>query len=746
MSQIIQIEGQFYIRAHASIADVGNRVLKHGDTFAIFDRHGDIRPLGFENQGVFHEGTRFLSRWKLGLNGASPLLLSSNVKEDNDFLAVDLSNPNLKLDGGLALAHGLIHLVRTVFLLDGEYFECIEVSNFASQPVSLLLELEYAADFVDLFEVRGNHRQRRGLMLPPEFAASQVTLGYEGLDSIRRQTCVYFNITPQRLSAEGAAFRLTLEPQRPQFLETRMAFRTGERITCAESFTDAFRRVHTAYQDYRKDITLVETSNPQFNDWIYQSRADLHLLLSQTACGSYPYAGIPWFSTIFGRDGIITALETLWTDPGIARGVLTYLAARQATETVPESDAEPGKILHEERKGEMAALKEVPFGRYYGSIDATPLWLILAGSYYDRTGDRELIAELWPRILKALDWIDHHGDLDGDGFVEYQQRAATGLLNQGWKDSEDSVFHADGTLARLPIALCEVQGYVYAAKLKAAHLAEVLGHQDHARELRRAAHQLKTRFQRAFWSQELQTYALALDGNKEPCCVRSSNAGQCLFTGIALPEAASAIKRSLCSGGFFTGWGIRTIASSEALYNPMSYHNGSVWPHDNALIGAGFVQYGFRDAALRVLTALFEASMFMDLNRLPELYCGFDRRRGEGPTLYPVACNPQAWSSAAVFSLIQSCLGLRFDIAAKRVYFDNPCLPACLDKLDIRNLKAASGVVDVSLIRHAKDVAVNVRHRTGNVEVVVIHGAPVPKDRDAAELAEASEERIAEAA
>ena len=726
MSDIIQVQGQFYIRANASIADFGNRVLKQGDTFAIFDRHGDIRPLGFENQGVFHEGTRFLSKWKLGLNQSSPLLLSSNVKEDNDFLAVDLTNPVL-LNGEHSLPHGVIHLVRTAFLWNGEFFERVEVSSFASEPVSLLLELEFAADFVDLFELRGTNRKRRGHLLEPQLTPTEVTLAYEGLDLVVRKTVLHFGELAQEICPGRAVFRLDLEKQKPQFLEFRTTCVVGDQSHRSQSFEGALAKVHGAYRNYRRDITLVESSNALFNDWVHQSRADLHMLLTKTDSGDYPYAGIPWFSAIFGRDGIITALEILWTDPNVARAVLGYLAERQARELIPERDAEPGKILHEERKGEMAALKEVPFGCYYGSIDSTPLWLILAGSYYERTGDREFVKKLWPNIQSALSWIDRYGDCDGDGFVEYRQHAEGGLNNQGWKDSHDAVFHADGTLAPAPIALCEVQGYVYEARLKTAQLAEILGHREQAEALRRAAQELKRRFHEAFWCEELKSYALALDGNKQPCRVRSSNAGQCLFTGIAQSGAAAQIEADLMGDRFFSGWGIRTIASSEARYNPMSYHNGSVWPHDNALIGAGLARYGFQQSALRVLSALFDASMFMELNRLPELYCGFSRRRGEGPTLYPVACNPQGWSSAAAFCLIQASLGLRFDTSAERVYLDNPRLPACLERLDITDLKVAAGLVDISLIRHAEDVAVNVRHRSGKVDVVVTHGAPIHK-------------------
>ena len=480
-----------------------------------------------------------------------------------------------------------------------------------------------------------------------------------------------------------------------------------------------FRKgLRAAFQEHRtasRGMATITTSNSIFNEVVCRSMADLAILTTETPEGPYPYAGIPWYSTTFGRDGIITALQMLWCDARVAKGVLQRLAAYQAKDFDPLADAEPGKILHEMRGGEMAALREVPFKLYYGSVDATPLFVMLAGLYAEHTGDIETLRELWPNIEAALGWIDGPGDPDRDGFVEYHRADEQGLVNQGWKDSHDAIFHADGSIAVGPTALCEVQGYVYAAKRLAARCARRLGKPALGDALDAQAVKLAERFESAFWCKDIGTYALALDGQKRPCCVRTSNAGQVLFSGIASPERAESVMRGLMHPSFFSGWGIRTVAREERRYNPMSYHNGSVWPHDNALIAAGFARYGHKNAIDRVFKGLFDAASYMDLRRLPELYCGFLRGRQRGPTLYPVACSPQAWAAGTPLMLLQASLGLEFDQDRDEILLREPRLPAFLEEVTLRNLRLGQSTVDLMLRRHGNDVSIQVLRNDGQI-------------------------------
>ena len=567
----------YYIVAPAPLAGERDRVLKQGDTFAVLDHHGDVRPVGMKEQGLFHEGTRFLSCLILRLGRGEPLFLSSTVKEDNALLAVDLTNPDIRDGDQLVIPRGTVHLFRGMFLWEGACHQRIRLRNYGAARVEVSFALRFEADFADIFEVRGSVRPRRGRPLPPLTSGGTVVLGYEGLDGVVRRSRLNFTPVPQRLTATEAQFTVALDSQQEAAFHLTVGCETGDAPPAQpRSYDEGLERAGAALAAAKASAADVYTSNEQFNDWVNRSLADLDMLVSQTPHGLYPYAGVPWFSTPFGRDGVITALQTLWLNPDIAHGVLMYLAATQADAVIPEQDAEPGKVLHETRRGEMAALKEIPFGRYYGSVDSTPLFVVLAGAYYERTADRAFAAAIWPHVERALKWIDAFGDRDGDGFVEYFRATPEGLAQQGWKDSHDSVFHADGALARGPIALCEVQGYVYAAKRAAARLAVALNDANTADELARQAEALRKRFEEAFWCEDLGTYALALDGEKRPCKVRTSNPGHCLFTGIVSPDRARRVAENLLSPRSFSGWGVRTVAEGEARYNPMSYHNGSI--------------------------------------------------------------------------------------------------------------------------------------------------------------------------
>jgi glycogen debranching enzyme len=515
-------------------------------------------------------------------------------------------------------------------------------------------------------------------------------------------------------------FDYDLAPDAAVSLTLAVRCEREHRPVAPRGFDAAAEEAAAALERARAGYATVESSSERFNQWVRRSAADLRMLTSPTPQGDYPYAGVPWFSTPFGRDGIITALQTLWVNPRLARGVLGYLAATQADTVSADQDAEPGKILHETRASEMARLGEVPFGSYYGSIDATPLFVVLAGAYFERTGDRAFMTALWPHVERALDWIDRYGDRDQDGFIEYARRSPIGLVQQGWKDSQDSVFHADGSLADAPIALCEVQGYVYDARLRAAAIADALADHPRADRLRHQAEQLRGAFEEHFWCEEQGTYALALDGAKRPCRVRASNAGHCLLSGIASPERARRVAEGLMDAHMFSGWGIRTLAAQEARYNPMSYHNGSVWPHDNGMVAAGFSRYGFDDLIGGPFAGLFEASVTMDVHRLPELFCGFHRRSGEGPTLYPVACSPQAWAAGVVFHLIQACIRLSVDADRTLLSVNRATLPPFLTFLRLMDVELPFGRVDLLFEQQPLDVSVTVLRKQGQFTVRVI--------------------------
>jgi glycogen debranching enzyme len=723
MANVASLDEQFYIVAESDRPPQSLRVLKHGDSFAVFDRNGDINSSESGEAGVYHDGTRFLSRFELLLANSRPLLLSSTISDDNALFTADLTNPDLLRDQRVVIPRGEVHLFRSRVLCAGSCLERIRVSNFARHPVSLLLTITFDADFADVFEVRGTRRPRRGTRLPDISRPNEYVLAYRGLDDVERRTHVEFSGTPAGMLdiAPGhATVPVRLDPLANVEFEIRVTYDTHDSATPPTSYTDALTTVRRSLARRAERGCSITSSSESLNRWIRRSTADLEMMLTETSYGLYPYAGIPWFSTPFGRDGLITGLELLWADPDVARGVLTFLAATQATTTSDAQDAQPGKILHEMRGGEMPALGEVPFGRYYGTADATPLFVMLAHRYFERTGDQACIEQLWPHIVAALDWMRTYGDIDGDGFIEYARRTDSGLIQQGWKDSYDSVFHANGALAEPPIALCEVQGYAYAAWSGAAALAKIRNDRRQASEWATVAEQLRIRFEEAFWCEDLGTYALALDGQKRPCQVRTSNPGHCLFSGIVSRERAQRVSALLMDERAFAGWGVRTVAAGEPRYNPMAYHNGSIWPHDNALMAAGLSRYGCIEPAKRILGGMFDLSLAVDLHRLPELICGFHRRGEEHPTLYPVACAPQAWASGAVFMLLEACLGLRLEAEAQRISFTRAALPDNVEWLQLSNLRIGQARVDLLIQHHPHDVGITVLSREGDVEIVTV--------------------------
>ena len=704
----------FYIQATESIQERWPRILKSGDTFGLFDALGDVIEPRISPGGLFHNDTRHLSGLKFLINGQRPVLLSSAVENDNVVLTIDLSNPDIYENGKIVLPREALHVRRSKFLWLDTAYERFAIHNFDTRSHRCIFTFNFAADFRDLFEIRGMKRAKRG-EIATRLESQRLVFRYDGLDGISRITDICLDPKPDRFSESQAAFALDLKAGEQRAII--LTVRCGTAEPPALEFSKPYRAARRAAQKAAELGGTVRSSNALANRMMHRAGADLSMLITHTAEGAYPYAGTPWFSTPFGRDGLITALQMLWIDPSIAQGVLRYLARTQATMTDVKADAEPGKILHETRACEMANLGEVPFGRYYGSIDSTPLFVLLAARYFQRTGDQATIRALWPHLRAALEWIDRYGDRDGDGFVEYYRMSEDGLANQGWKDSYDSIFHADGRLATGPIALCEVQAYVYAAKKGAAAMGRMLGEHAHADTLDDAAEKLREKFEAAFWCEELGVYAIALDGEKKPCRVRTSNAGQVLVCGIAAPERAARLAETLMTPEMFSGWGVRTLAADAPRYNPMSYHDGSVWPHDNALIALGLGRYGFKRAAAAVFEGMFDAASHMELMRFPELFCGFSRRRGTAPTLYPVACQPQAWASAAPFAFLEACLGIVCDHASREIRFHNPLLPRFMEEIHIRNLSLDGASADLALRRRGEGTEVAILAQRGDVSI-----------------------------
>jgi glycogen debranching enzyme len=668
--------------------------LKDGDMFLLADALGDIQG---SDDGLFISDTRMLSRFELSIAGRSPSLLGAGINQDNTIFTAHLTNRPLPALGERSIPQGVIHLERSRLLCEGTLFERLRFTNFSDADAELPLRLRFGADFHDIFEVQGHVRKSRGRHLEPRVGTREVCLSYRGLDDLSRTTTLSFSTAPQALTAEHAEFLLCVPRGGAAELHLEIgAESTGE--PTHDRFTAASVRSASSMKARMARGAEIRTSGPLFNQWIDRSHADLALLTTELATGPYPYAGIPWFATQFGRDAIITALQTLWLNPQLAAGVLAFLASTQAREESAFRDSQPGKIMHETRRGEMAALQEVPFGCYYGGVDTTPLFVMLAGEYEKRTGDRSIADNIWSALVAAIAWIERRLDNSPTGFLDYARGEDSGLVNQAWKDSHDSMFHADGRFPSGPLAVVEVQGYAFAALRAMAHLAAA--RQDHGRAATclQRAERLRAAIEARFWVPEMGFYAIAIDGENLPCKVYASNAGHLLFCGVPSQERGSSVAKHLMSPRFASGWGIRTLAQDQARFNPMSYHNGSIWPHDTALCAAGLARYGERAGAIRILREVFEAASHFSM-RLPELYCGFPRVDGEGPTPYPVACLPQAWASGSVFLLLQATLGLQFDGERREIRIERPLLPPGIEALRLRGLPLGEERIDLDFQR-----------------------------------------------
>ncbi|WP_347555328.1 glycogen debranching N-terminal domain-containing protein [Robbsia sp. KACC 23696] len=723
-------------------------VLKSDDTFIVNDVFGDI---GGNEDGLFVDDTRVLSRLHLTIAGELPSLLSGNVNHGNTVFTSHLTNVPLPGLGDDRVAKGVVHIKRMRVLTSGGVHEAIALSHFGTSPVAVPLSIAFDADFKDMFEVRGRARTQRGTQAVPKVEADAVALGYRGRDDVERTVRLTFSPAPRALTAGGADYLIELQPHRcvTLYLTVDVSMRPAGAAAAAplkgtgadstpvrapapvsvvpdahdkppslgapssnrdkgrRAFRDALVEAHRTMRNRRHQSAAVRSSNTLFDAWLARSKADLDLLTSDLPTGPYPYAGIPWFSTAFGRDGILTALQMLWLQPSLARGVLRFLASRQAKETSSFQDAAPGKILHETRKNEMSATGEVPFANYYGGVDTTPLFIVLAGAYAARTDDQVLIDELWPALTLAAQWITRVCDESPLGLLAYQRGEASGLANQGWKDSQDSVFHADGRFPDGPIALVEVQGYACAALETMARFAATRAHPEHAgagpdggigADYATRAAALRDKIETLFWMEEQRFYGIAVDGHGALCRVRASNAGHLLAFGLVREDRAQAVAAQLRGSAFDNGWGIRTLAWDQARYNPMSYHNGSVWPHDTALCAQGMAHYGDKRSAVTLLQTLHEAATGFHL-RLPELFCGFPRMHGEPPTAYPVACLPQAWACGTPFMLLQACLGVEIDAAREEVIIRRPELPPGVEQLTIHDLSVGSKTVSLRFTR-----------------------------------------------
>lgn len=693
-------------------------VVKEGELFLYSDIEGNIPREDTSGLGMYYQDTRFLNTFNLTLFGASPVLLSSTA--DRGFMSqIELTNTDFMTADGMVVPQETIN-IRRIRVVNGRLYELVRIKNYNHFPVEMSLEIEFDSDFADMFEVRGTKRTKYGTWLAPKVDDNSILLAYHGLDAILRKTNIMFETKPSSIEGTTAVFKFNLKPRERKVIKFSVepVIPTSMPST-VDNFNLAIGEIRKSYEDWFKNSTQLETDNELFTAVLRSSQRDIRMLLTDTEIGFFLSAGVPWFVTPFGRDTIITCLQIMMLDTNPASETAKVFTQLQGKTQDPWRDEEPGKIFHEIRRGELANIRAIPHTPYFGSADSTALYLIMLSEITRWTGDLELAASMIEPINEALRWIDEYGDLDGDGFVEYETKSRRGLVNQGWKDSGNSVVHTDGRLAEPPIALSEVQAYVYYAKRRIARLFEQLGNRERAEELSGQAETLKQLFNENFWIESEGYYAMALDRDKKPVKTVTSNPAHGLWARIIDDDKAARTVERLMQPDMFSGWGIRTMSKSSINYNPMSYHNGSVWPHDNALIISGLKKYGFNKEAIKVSSGLFDAALLYDYYRLPELFCGFTKRSISRPVNYPVACSPQAWASGSIFMILQALLGIDVDATNNTVYVNNPVLPQWLKEVELRKMQIGKAALSLKFKRDGDITSLVVTEKMGTVRTVV---------------------------
>ncbi len=700
----------------------GKLIIKEGDYFLFTNLRGDIPKSNMVGYGFYFKDTRFLNYFTLKINGERPIVLLST--SERDYIEhLELTNSDLELSDKSHIPQDTLNIRRLRVIKDGLY-ERIRIKNYNPVLVKLSLEFGFGADFADIFEMRGLKRKKRGKILKPKISDKCLRLAYLGLDGIFRRTEVHLGREPNKINffqeKVSLIYEVEIEPHGRIIFDFFIEPVIGEDRKEQLDFNKAVSILRKSYDEWERKCTQIFTDNELFNTVIKRAQNDLRELVALNGRGEIIYGGVPWFSAPFGRDSLITSLQTLSLNPNLSKETLKSLSFYQGKKVDPWRDEEPGKIFHEIRQGELAQLDEIPHTPYYGSIDSTPLFLVLFSEYLNWTGDLRFIYEERESINAALNWIDRFGDVDGDLFIEYERKSSKGLTNQGWKDSWDAVVHQNGRFPVPPIALVEVQGYVYLAKSGLSKVYRILGESEKSQRLEKEAEELKKKFNQLFWLEEESYFALALDGEKQPVKAITSNPGQGLWAEIIEKEKAEKVVKRLLQPDMFSGWGIRTLSKSAKGYNPMSYHNGSVWPHDNSMIIAGMKKYQFGEEANLVGSALFDAAIHHPYFRLPELFCGFTRRGNNYPVTYPVACTPQAWAAGSIFLILQSILGFQPDALNNILYLNQPQLPSWLNRVEISNLRVGRGNLRMLFIREGKFTRFEVSDSEGGIEVKIL--------------------------